>query len=237
MPVSVDIVLPCYNPGNKWPLELISFNESAKALYDIHYILVNDGTQGNKLQTQIQELKNEGINITCLSYQENKGKGFALRHGIKTTKNDIVLYTDIDFPFTNQSTLNLLQKLSSGNYDVAVGYRNEAYYQKKMSGFRIWLSKSFRFFIRYFLNMSITDTQCGLKGFNKTGKEKFLSTTINRYLFDFEFIYKVCKHKNLQIVPVEVQLKENVVFSKMRLKILAQESLNLISILFFKNRN
>ena len=85
--------------------------------------------------------------------------------------------------------------------------------------------------------MSITDTQCGLKGFNKTGKEKFLSTTINRYLFDFEFIYKVCKNKNLQIVPVEVQLKENVVFSKMRLKILAQESLNLISILFFKNKN
>jgi glycosyltransferase involved in cell wall biosynthesis len=234
MPVSVDIVLPCYNPGDKWPLELISFYESAKELYTINFILVNDGTKGNKIETQLLELKSKDINLTYLNYPENKGKGYALRHGIHAATSNIVLYTDIDFPFTNQSTLDILQKLTTENYDVAVGHRNEAYYQKKMSGFRIWLSKSFRFLIEHVFNMSITDTQCGLKGFNRLGKEKFLATTINRYLFDFEFIYTVCKDKQLNIVPVEVQLKENVVFSKMRLKILFQESVNLMSILMFK---
>lgn len=79
--------------------------------------------------------------------------------------------------------------------------------------------------------MPVTDTQCGLKGFNQKGKDMFLQTKINRYLFDFEFIYNVCRNKSLQYQTVEVQLKENVVFSKMKFKILLQESFNLIKVL------
>ncbi len=103
-----------------------------------------------------------------------------------------------------------------------------------MSQFRKLLSKAFRFFVKRILKMPVTDTQCGLKAFNKRGKEKFLGTTINRYLFDFEFIYEACKDKSLTIQPVQVQLKENVIFSKMKLKIIFQETLNLIRILLFK---
>jgi hypothetical protein len=62
-----------------------------------------------------------------------------------------------------------------------------------------------------------------------------LSTTINRYLFDFEFIYAAVKDKTISIGSVQVQLKNNVVFSTMRLKILMQESFNLLRVLRTKS--
>jgi len=141
------------------------------------------------------------------------------------------LFTDIDFPFTNASMGDMLDVLTSDRYNVTVGYRDEKYYDNKFSFFRKQLSKAFRLFLKKGLRMPITDTQCGLKGFDTRGKAKFLTTTINRYLFDFEFIYRAVKDNSLSIGPVPVKLKDNVVFSTMRLRILFQESLNLFSVL------
>ncbi len=233
MPVTVDIVLPCYNPNDTWPSELLSFDAFIKDHCTVNYIVVNDGSPGNKLPEQIIGLQQKNISVTYISYQKNQGKGYALRQGVLASRNEYVVYTDIDFPFTSQSISDLIHSLLGGGYDVVAGYRNEGYYEKKMSAFRKLLSKAFRYFIKKILKMTITDTQCGLKGFNKKGKEKFLATKINRYLFDFEFIYLSGKDKTLRINPVQVQLKENVIFSKMRLKIIAQESFNLLSVLLF----
>lgn len=234
MPISVDIVLPCYNPNENWPSELLMANDFINQAYSANYIIVNDGSVSGTILTQIDFLKQKGMSLDFLSYETNKGKGFALRKGMEVSKADYVIYTDIDFPFTNQSLLTLLNKLTANEADVAVGYRDESYYDKKMSGFRKILSKAFRFFVKQILKMPVTDTQCGLKGFNKKGKDKFLRTTIDRYLFDFEFIYTACKDQSLSILPVQVQLKENVQFSRMKLKIIIQELVNLTRILFFK---
>jgi hypothetical protein len=132
--------------------------------------------------------------------------------------------------------VDVIDALTSGSCDIAAGYRNKNYYDKSMSFYRKVLSKSFRFFIKNILGMAATDTQCGLKGFNSKGRETFLSTKINRYLFDFEFIYAGSKDKNITIKTVPVQLKDNVIFSKMKLKILLQELFNLLYILLFRRR-
>lgn len=236
MPVTVDIVLPCFNPNSSWHSELILFYEAAKKLYELKFIIVNDGSVRGNLPQQISTLRQHQIPLIFIDNKINKGKGFALRHGVAQSDSDFVVCTDIDFPFTTQSTLKLIETLVQGNHDLVAGYREEDYYKNKMSGFRRILSKAFRFFIKNILKMPVSDTQCGLKGFNRIGKEVFLSTRINRYLFDFEFIYTACKNKEVSVYPLPVQLKEDIVFSKMKLKILLQESLNLLYVLIVRKR-
>lgn len=227
----VDIVLPCFNPMKDWYTELLDFDQTAGNNYILNYIIVNDGS------TQIlnlEELKKVLPPSTIFwSYPTNMGKGHALRKGMELSKSEFAVYTDIDFPFTNSGIISVIDALVSGNQDVVVGYRPEAYYENKMSWFRRFLSKSFRLFVKKILKMPVSDTQCGLKGFNSKGKLKFLETKINRYLFDFEFIYKASKDTSIRILPVAVQLKENVIFSKMKLKIIFQELFNLGRILIF----
>lgn len=232
MLVPVDIVLPCYNPNDTWHKELLGFYNEAKALYALNFIVVNDGSVTGVAKTI--ELLQQHVPLKYISYTANKGKGYALRQGVQAAQSNIVVYTDVDFPFTSQSMIGVINAVINNECDIAAGYRSEKYYRKNMSFYRKILSKSFRFFIKSVLGMATTDTQCGLKGFNKTGREKFLLTTINRYLFDFEFIYISGKDKAVNIKPVEVQLKDNIVFSKMRFKILVQELFNLLRVLLFK---
>jgi glycosyltransferase involved in cell wall biosynthesis len=234
---TVDIVLPCYNPGNSWHHELMDFYNQVKELYAVNFVIVNDGSFSGNVSVAIEALKQNKIPVNYISYEKNRGKGYALRKGVTASTGEFMIYTDIDFPFTNDSALKLIQSLVNEKSDIVAGYRDNGYYEKKMSGFRRVLSKAFRFFIKDFLKLAVSDTQCGLKGFNRKGKEKFLSTKIDRYLFDFEFIYLSCKDSTITISTVMVQLKDNVVFSKMKLKILIQETFNLLYILIFRKPN
>jgi hypothetical protein len=70
---------------------------------------------------------------------------------------------------------------------------------------------------------------CGLKGFNNKGKAAFLSTTIDRYLFDLEFVFLAARMK-LNIAKVPVNLRDGVVLSKLNVRILATEGLNFLGL-------
>lgn len=111
-----------------------------------------------------------------------------------------------------------------------LGVRNETYYNNAPL-FRKALSKTFRWCMSVSLKLKSDDTQCGIKGFSKAGKELFLKTEINRFLFDLEFVLYASRKKQILLKKEPVTLKEGVVFSKMPLKVLAGEMLNFIKIL------
>lgn len=230
----IDIVLPCYNPPKNWVNNLLeSIAHLQKLLPDccFHIILVNDGATHNVKPSDIAQLQTHLPHFQYIEHKKNNGKGYVLRTGVKKSKRDICLYTDIDFPYTEKSFMQLYQALANQECDVAVGIKNAAYYQQ-VPPLRIFISKLLRYLVRLFLGISITDTQCGLKGFTTKGKNIFLQTTINRYLFDLEFIFLAEHTPQIRLQAIEIDLKEGVDFSTVNWKILYQEGLNFLSILW-----
>ena len=90
---------------------------------------------------------------------------------------------------------------------------------------------------RLLLGLRISDTQCGLKGMNNRGKVWFLKTTIDRYLFDLEFIFLVSRSKHDNVLAMSATVRPEIVFSKMHLGILIRESGNFIRILIKRIAN
>ncbi|MBA9077739.1 glycosyltransferase involved in cell wall biosynthesis [Rufibacter quisquiliarum] len=199
---------------------------------DLHLILVNDGSSRGVQPSDIQHLQKHLPSFTYLSYEVNQGKGFALRTGVAHSTSPLCLYTDIDFPYEETSMARVYQTLAHGNVDIAIGIRDADYYAQVPPS-RTKISKLLKRLTRNFLRLPINDTQCGLKGFNQKGRQLFLETQINRYLFDLEFIYLASKlAQEVVMVPIEVALKPEIVFSKMNFKILLQESYSFLKIFF-----
>ena len=203
------------------------FNLVEAEIKEAQLIIVNDGSVNFTEQAFTSAFKSFG-NITCITYNENKGKGYALRQAVKAATGSLIIYTDIDFPYTHESFLKIYAALKSEGADIAVGVRKPEYYAHLPKA-RVRISKLLRWFIKNFLRIPTDDTQCGLKGFNQKGKEVFLQTTINRYLFDLEFIFLAAR-KKLAIKTVEVELRPEIVLSKMNWKILVQEFGNFLKI-------
>lgn len=226
---TLTIVLPCYNPSQGWEsnvLEEYRLLKAALPLEHIQLIIMNDGSTVKVSEESISLFATEGV--VFIQRDVNYGKGFTLREGVQQALADKIIYTDIDFPYTHNSFLAVYNALKQA--DVAIGVRSEAYYAN-MPKARVYISKTLRFFIRKFLSIPTDDTQCGLKGFNIKGKDVFLQTKINRYLFDLEFVF-LSARTQLSIAQVPVELKSGIVLSKMRGFILLGEGMNFLRILF-----
>jgi len=231
---NLDIILPCYNPLPGWAETIVqAMSETQSALQDValHLYVVNDGSTKGIQPAQIAYLEKQIPNFKYVSYEKNRGKGYALREGFRHSKNEYCIYTDIDFPYTTESFVAVYRQLCETETEVASGLRDEHYY-KNVPLARKRISKVFRFFLRYFFRLPVSDTQCGLKGFKSDGRAIFLQTTTNRYLFDLEFLFLAARQYPKGIQSVQVELKPGIVFSKMHINTLAKEGWGFLKIFF-----
>lgn len=235
-PRTCAIVLPCYNPPENWASNVIEQYSllSANINTPLSVVVVNDGSSAGVHTEDIERLKCEIPHFKYITYTDNKGKGYALRKGVEACNTDIVIYTDVDFPYTIKSILKVYKELLSDKYDLAIGIKNESYYSHVPATRRI-ISKWLRSMIKMLVNIPVSDTQCGLKGFNDKGKALFLNTTINRYLFDLEFIKSAYK-KGLRCKSIEIELKDHISFTHMNYKVLVPEMINFMKISFKSGR-
>ncbi len=183
----LQVIVPCYNPPEGWEAALASkFLDFQKFINKLgaqtSLIVVNDGSQRNAGEANFATLRQLASDARVVSYAENRGKGYALRQGVAASDADFCLVTDADFPYTLDSMQRVVETLRDKG-GIAAGNRDQGYYDR-VPPFRRRLSKSLRWLLRNVLRQPIDDSQCGLKGFDASGKAVFLETTIDRFLFD-----------------------------------------------------
>ena len=230
---TLDIILPCYNPRSGWETQLNASISNIKSMLGDgvlgSVIIVNDGSTRGIDDHVIAVLTSSHPEIKLIQYTENRGKGFAVRKGVEQSRSELQIYTDIDIPYLEESIQTFYQLLNNDQTDVVVASRGSTYYES-LSGFRRMLSKSLRWLNGFLFGLKIRDTQGGLKGFNSSGRSVFLQTTIDRYLFDLQFIQKASK-ANLRLTAMDVSLKPDIVLPSPSPIILAKELHNFIILL------
>lgn len=236
-PVRLNVIVPCYNPPEDWEralaTRLTGFREVVSGLVDeLGLIVVNDGSPENATEENFKRLRENIPGVQVVSYTENRGKGYALRQGVLQSDADFHLVTDADFPYKIESMKRIVETLLQKG-GIAAGNRDTGYYAH-VPWFRRVISKVLRWTLRNVLRQPISDSQCGLKGFDNAGKKVFLETSIDRFLFDLEFL--MLAKDRVAVVPVPVELREGVVFSKVGLKILATEGRNFMKLLLTVGR-
>lgn len=228
----IHLVIPCYNPPAGWAPRLV---ERCKALQAqlpqvaLHYLLVDDGSTVRIPQAEKDLVVGSLPGARWVQHEVNRGKGAALRTGVTAAQADKVLFTDVDLPYTLASMRAACEALLDGA-NVVLGHRRTDYYAQVPWARRV-ISKTFRWVLRNPLRFPISDTQCGLKGFDAKGAEVFLHTTIDRFLFDMEFVMLVSRRKDLRVDTIDAVLDEGVRFSRMNYRILMRESLNFFRVL------
>ena len=231
-PATTALIIPVYNPLSGWEQLLYQrYNDLKNELQqNFHLCIVNDGSTNNQFQNAAQWLQQQDAGIRIISLPVNEGKGAALRAGVSAIDAAYYAFTDVDFPYSTKSAAAIINCIQSSSADLAIGNRDEQYYQQ-INHFRAVLSKLVRFFIRHLMRIPFDDTQCGLKAFNQNGKQLFLTSSIKTYLFDMEFVLLAVRAKaNIQTVPVE--LRNDIHLSRMPVKILTQELKNFLTLLF-----
>lgn len=233
---ALSLILPCFNPPEGWEKNVVSvfkLLQSQLPEIDLRLTIVNDGSQKNVTPETNDFLKAEIPGLIFNSYTVNKGKGYALRTGVNLSVADFYLFTDIDFPYRPESMVEVISLLCTRQYDIVAGIKSEGYYNQTPF-LRKQVSLLLRAMTRLLLQLPVSDTQCGLKGFNEKGKALFMQTTIERYLFDLEFLWLAGKNKSLRTFFQPVLLRDNIRFSSINPVMLAGEGYSFLKIVVWK---
>jgi glycosyltransferase involved in cell wall biosynthesis len=227
---SIDIVHPCFNPHLNWEKELLSHYQKLRAKIDnnvlINIYVVDDGSSKGFETSQIEFLHQQIPHFNYITYKKNQGKGYAVRMALSQTTSQIIIYTDIDYPYMMENLIDMYKLLSIDKYDIVVGVRNKNYY-KKLSLVRKIVSLSLKLTNSIlYPKLFVKDTQSGLKGFNLKGKEIMLKTKINSFLFDMEFLVLASRKKDLKISQMTVEARDGIKFSTLKWKTVKAEVVN-----------
>ena len=209
MKPDLSIVIPAYNEGDRigGPLAAILKSLSASD-QKTEVIVVDDGSTDSTRDVASEILEASGSDRhRVIRYEQNMGKGFAVRTGLNAAGADIALFTDADLSTPIDEMSKLLGPIERGEYDVAFGSR--ALDRSLIGTHQPWRreqgGKVMNLIIRKLSGLPFYDTQCGFKAFNMMKFRPLLEVmTIDRFGFDIEFLF-VAKYHGLRLAEIPVK--------------------------------
>jgi len=157
-------------------------------------------------------LANTSPAIAMEHYESNRGKGYALRHGLNLATTPYCVYTDADLAYDPEEAVKIFRLLENGA-DVAVVNRasTDSRFVISPRDFpkiykRHLMSRSFNWWLRQMLPITILDTQAGLKGVTASAwKTLGPQMTMDGFFFDVEFLARAgAAHLRIEETPVMV---------------------------------
>jgi dolichol-phosphate mannosyltransferase len=204
--LNLSIILPVFNQQKKI-LSSIRRVKQAVELWFSNYelIVVNDGSTDNTL-TLLKGIALTDEHIRILSYTPNRGKGYAVRHGVLHSEGDIVMFLDGDLDISPDLIKDYVERLSTA--DLVVASKRHPQSNVVIPWSRAFLSRAFNLLIRIATGIPQKDTQAGFKaGKGDIMRAIFRTTSINRYAFDVElFTIASILHITVQEMPVIMKI-------------------------------
>ncbi|MFA5421283.1 MAG: glycosyltransferase [Bacilli bacterium] len=199
----LSIIVPCYNEGKKIRANLekkiLPFLKERKIFFEV--ILVNDGSKDNTKELFTHLILEK---VRPLGYDQNRGKGGAVKYGIEQADGDYILFMDADLS-TDLKALDLIYE-DADNADFYIGSRHlkDSVLTKKQGFVRRFIGKTCRVIVNHSFKFRFKDTQCGFKAIKtEYAKQMAKRQIINGFAFDVEYIY-MARLNNLKIKEIPV---------------------------------
>ena len=201
----LSIVIPAYNEANRLPETLKKVRVFLEnQTYTSEVYVVNDGSS-DETAAVVSELIKDWPTAKLISYDQNRGKGYAVKTGMLAAQGQWRLLMDADGS-TDVSEVDKLLKYIQ-NYEVIIGsrYLNKNSIKIKQPLIRRIVSRLGYIVVRVVLGIKIVDTQCGFKLFSDEATKKIFSLqTIERWSFDVEILAIALKlGYQIKEVPVD----------------------------------
>ena len=202
---SLSIVIPAFNEEQRLPetLQRITNWLGSKSWDQVEILVVDYGSHDGT--ARLAESYGRGVRL--LKNPGNRGKGYAVRHGMLEASGAWVLYTDADLSAPIEEFDRLCVAATSGSAQVAIGSRaiDRSLVQVHQAAFREYSGRFFNLVMRFATGLPFRDTQCGFKLFRRDAAQAIFSRQkLDGFSFDVEDLYIA---KKLAIPVVEVPVR------------------------------
>lgn len=208
MKPEISIIIPAFEEQDRLGetvRKILRYIELEKLSAEL--IIVDDGSGDETAEIAEQTCAEfPAIATKVIRYEQNRGKGFAVKTGLTASQGEIALFSDADLSTPIEELPKLVKPIQNGEFDVTFGSR--ALDRTLIGEHQPWRreqgGKVFNFIVRMLTGLPFWDTQCGFKAFNMKKFRPLLELMkIERFGFDVEFLFVADLHKlKLKEIPV-----------------------------------
>jgi dolichyl-phosphate beta-glucosyltransferase len=162
--LSLTVVIPAYNEEDRLERSLVAIDRYLRERSIEGEIVVADDGSTDRT-AGVAELFLRGRTGRVLREAENRGKGHAVRRGVRAAAGRWVLITDADLSTPIEEHAKLAREARDHDLDVVIGSRGlpGSRVELRQSRIRETLGRSFNRLVRRAAGLPFRDTQCGFK--------------------------------------------------------------------------
>lgn len=211
MKPALSIVIPAFDEEARLGdsiKKILAYIEKEKISAEL--IIVDDGS-GDKTAEVGERACAEfpDVQTKVIRYEENRGKGYAVKTGLLAAEADIAVFSDADLSTPIEELDKLVKPIQTGEYDVTFGSRalDRSLISTHQPMLREQGGRVMNLIIRTMSGLPFSDTQCGFKAFDmKKFRPLLEKMQIDRFGFDIEFLFVADYHRlRLKEIPVRWQ--------------------------------
>lgn len=211
--MKISVCIPMYN-------EAAIIAENAKTLWnymennfvtaegerDYEIIYSNDGSKDG-CDKIVESLNLPGIKV--VGYDNNQGKGYAVKTAMLASSGDIVMFTDADLAYGTDVIKQMVETFDANpESNLVIGSRNLT--EDGYSNYTLIRKLASKAYIKVLCivgGFKLSDSQCGCKGFRREAVDQiFPRLEVNGFAFDFEALLWATKLKyKITEMPVSVK--------------------------------
>lgn len=200
----LSVVIPAYNEEARLAhsLPLIESYLSNQS-FEAEILVVDDGSSDGTAALAAKLLRGSGGRV--LRLPENRGKGYAVRQGVRQAAGRWVLFTDADLSAPIEEHAKLAAATRDRDLDLAMGSR--AVVGSCVEGskaIRRLMRSSFNRIIKLLTGLPFHDTQCGFKLLDRERTlPLFERMVVDGFAFDVELLF-LCNRFGMRVEEVPI---------------------------------
>lgn len=188
----VSVVVPCYRTGESIRSSLTRIQAALEASkwggVSWEIVVVADGDPEAYAFAR-EYASSQPHRIRVFGYSENRGKGFALRYGVKQSRGNVVTFIDADMQLPPEEISRMVALLELYEADIVVGSKRHPLSEVSYPWTRRVQSAVYQLVVALLFQVKVRDTQTGLKVLRREVAEKVIAhALVKRFAFDLEVL-------------------------------------------------
>ena len=206
--LTLSIVIPAYNEERRLPstLEGVLAWLDQSPHRDAEVVVVDDGSRDGTANL-VRKRAAADTRIRLVQNPGNRGKGYAVRHGMSEATGDWMLISDADLSAPIEELPRLLDAAGKNGAAVAIGSRalDRGLIGVHQSAWRETSGIVFNRVMRLVTGLPFADTQCGFKLYRRDAAARiFPLQRLDGFGFDVEDLF-IARQLGLKCVEVPVR--------------------------------
>ena len=209
----LSIIMPAYRQEKTIAKDLRSvikaMNEGLGNDYKYEVICIVDGLV-DRTYKEAKKIRSKKLKV--FSYEENKGKGYAVRFGMSKAKGNLLSFLDAGMDISPKGIMMLLAHMDWYNADIIVGSKKHPVSRVNYPFFRRIFSFGYHFGVRLLFGLPLRDTQSGIKVFKRRVVNRMLKRLlVKKYAMDIEMlaVAKYLGFERIYEAPIEVRFSRS----------------------------